>query len=377
MAEQVNVTRLEGRRLVLGFDGGCFTCSGLAKEIEKLSEGRLEVLSLRDPQMEQWRNKALGANASWAPTLIEIKDLKVRAWTGWRMGVNLSRLLGPGATWRVMQALGEISVPPKVEESVAAKVLSGMSRGQFLKGAAGAAVAVGVLSGLGPLAGRAEALEEWEYPKSTNSTELKGTKLRDYCDRIAQRADSEWVAGGYATAMQSGLSVDSSTDTVASGGGVKARAWIHTMANGNEMYVCSFNLKNEKIVTYFEYARMRNNIKTEIKRWGLGSDEKNFYLERLTVNGARFTDPGAPSLRTQAASCPEQCQDITGFHQIKTCSVINVACILGGVGCLGCAGACGGTGAACFFCVVPVCGGAATQCCSAVCTVCVPCAPSI
>lgn len=130
------------RRLILGYDGGCFTCTGLARRIEEQVGGELEVLSLSDPHMQAWRRKALGEQAPWTPTLVEIKDLKVRAWTGPRMAVTLTRRLGPAATWRVMQALGEIERPAREPRQTVSAV--GMSRKRFLKGTAGAMFASSV-----------------------------------------------------------------------------------------------------------------------------------------------------------------------------------------------------------------------------------------
>ncbi len=93
------------RRLLLGFDAGCMTCSGLAKSIEEAFGDRLEVRSLTDPMMEHWCGQAFGENAPWAPTLVEIKPASIRAWTGRCMGLVLAGKLGVFATWRVMQAL--------------------------------------------------------------------------------------------------------------------------------------------------------------------------------------------------------------------------------------------------------------------------------
>ena len=87
-----------GRRLVLGFDGGCGACGELARRIEEGVGGRLEVISLDDPRVEKWRGKALGEDAPWVPTLFEIDGDQVRAWTGKRMGLKLGRLLGPAAS---------------------------------------------------------------------------------------------------------------------------------------------------------------------------------------------------------------------------------------------------------------------------------------
>ncbi|CAA9405816.1 MAG: hypothetical protein AVDCRST_MAG22-1553 [uncultured Rubrobacteraceae bacterium] len=60
--EETNI-RASGYRLVLGFDAGCMTCSGLARRIEATVGDRLEVRSLTDPQVEHWREQALGEDA--------------------------------------------------------------------------------------------------------------------------------------------------------------------------------------------------------------------------------------------------------------------------------------------------------------------------
>lgn len=390
MSQETQIVPIVGRRLVLGFDGGCMVCSGLAERIKEQVGDKLELLSLHDPQVEQWRKNALGSEAPWAPTLIEVKGLKVNAWTGWKLGAKLSGFLGPLATWRIMQALGEMSAAPSIENSAivnklpgkAAEAVVGMSRGQFLKGVGGAAVAMSVLSAT-TLAPRAEALEDWQLPRFTKSRQLRGTRLRDYCNRIAKRADCGWVAGAaYATAMRSGLRVTSATDSMASRNGVRAMAAIHTTATGNELYICSFDIKGQKALTYYEWERPRKNIKTEVKRWGLGPQGDMMWVERATINGAHFTDPGAPSLKLQAqAACPAQCQNpLTGQHQVQTCSGASLACVPSLGTCAACAVTCLApeptqtTKYLCFICATTVCPFLfALNCCRQVCTVCAPC----
>ncbi len=155
--EETNTRNGDGRRLVLGFDAGCVTCSELARGIEERVGDKVEIRSLYDPQMEHWREQALGKDAGWAPTLVELNGGPVRAWTGVRMGARLSRVLGPVATWRVMQELGEANTDLELADSAAVRAVSGLSRGQFLKGVGGAAVALSILSGTGNLAAPAGA----------------------------------------------------------------------------------------------------------------------------------------------------------------------------------------------------------------------------
>lgn len=71
------------RKLVLGFDGGCATCSDLAERISQRVGDKLEVRSLHHPQVEHWRERAFGKDAPWTPTLFEVGGVgEVRAWTG-------------------------------------------------------------------------------------------------------------------------------------------------------------------------------------------------------------------------------------------------------------------------------------------------------
>ena len=133
------------RRLVLGFDAGCTTCSGLAKKIRDAVGDRLEIRSLNDPMMQHWRNEVFGDDAPWAPTLVEVSGGPVRAWTGRRMSLVLARKLGIFATWRVTQILGEVqdkSVSTSLQQRSGA-----LSREAFLKGASGTVLAFGMFSG--------------------------------------------------------------------------------------------------------------------------------------------------------------------------------------------------------------------------------------
>src|SRR3712207_1760068 len=169
------------RRLVLGFDAGCMTCSELARRIEERVGDRLEVRSLNDPMMDHWRREAYGEDAPWAPTLVEIDGGPARAWTGVRMGARLSRALGPVATWRVMQALGEANSDLGLADSVPARAVSGLSRGQFLKGVGGAVVALSVLAGTGKLPSPADAAV------SVDHEELTGAALAATARRVARQ----------------------------------------------------------------------------------------------------------------------------------------------------------------------------------------------
>jgi hypothetical protein len=146
MEPSETISRNRGDRLLLGFDAGCTPCSDLASRVGKVVGDKLEIRSLHDPQVERWRKQVLGENAPWAPTLVEVKDGKVKAWTGIRIGAHLGLALGPVTAWRVMQALGEVGVARKTEGYRAGEVVE-ISRSRFLKAVGGAAVAFSALSG--------------------------------------------------------------------------------------------------------------------------------------------------------------------------------------------------------------------------------------
>lgn len=162
--EVVERENLGAGKLVLGFDAGCMSCTDLAQRIEDQVGNKLEVRRLDDPQVQHWREQALGKDAPWAPTLIEVTTNSAKAWTGWGLAVVLTRHLGPVQTWRVLQAMDDRQKSPS--ESVAGA--AGFSRAQVLKGGlAGAVVAVGTLAGSAKFADVAEADQTRQLPASS------------------------------------------------------------------------------------------------------------------------------------------------------------------------------------------------------------------
>ncbi|MGB3682540.1 MAG: hypothetical protein WA990_08635 [Rubrobacteraceae bacterium] len=140
-------------RLVLGFDAGCMTCSEMAHKVEDQVGEKIEVCSLHDPHVNHWRKQALGENAPWAPTLIEVDGGEVKAWTGLGLSIALSRRLGLIVSWRVLHALREVrSARNEAQRSLRSEAVGGLTRVQFLKGLGGAAVAASVLSGVAAVA---------------------------------------------------------------------------------------------------------------------------------------------------------------------------------------------------------------------------------
>lgn len=183
-------------KLVLGFDGGCATCGDLAAKISEGVGDKLEVRSLRHPQVEHWRDRALGKDAPWAPALFEVvSDDEVKAWMGVGLAVKLARVLGPLSTWRVMQALGETGKPgatsPGGSTRAAEIAAAGVSRGQFLKGMGGSALALGVLAGVGAPA-QAAPEEEVDFDELTEAFAAI-EEIPDSVIRRGDRAVRQWL----------------------------------------------------------------------------------------------------------------------------------------------------------------------------------------
>jgi hypothetical protein len=308
------------RRLVLGFDAGCMTCSELARRIEGQTDGKVEVRSLRDPQIEHFRKQALGQNALWAPTLIEIKGTRVRAWTGMKMGIVLSVHLGPVATWRTLQVLGELSASG-TRDPVPAR--AGMSRGQFMKGLGGAVVTLGALSGANndPAAARPGAPEGF---KSIKRTDLHGEGLHSVAGEVAQRKDvtnimdRTWAArlrkGKVAPVAEDGEQAMLVEEAAPSSGHgvktsrIKVKAARHKLANGTGMLAVGYELPDDKIVIYYEFDEAVPDGAGEFTtRAALHSvDGEDLVLEGLSINGglvALDDDEGYSAARVRCGRC--------------------------------------------------------------------------
>jgi hypothetical protein len=370
-------TRYGGRRLVLGFDAGCMTCSGLAKRIEDRVGDRIEVRSLHHPAMDHWRREALGEDAPWAPTLVEVEHGRVRAWTGVRMGARLSRVLGPVATWRMMQVLGEANDDLELADSTALNAISGLSRGQFLKGVGGAAVAISILGGTGKLPAPAEAAV------SVRVEEIAGGELVSVARRVATRKDvrnvmdaawREKVRGG--SVIDAG-GADAEVRAIDFGGGrvsfannefsasgdlAVLKAARHELPHGNSLLAVTYAMpESNRILAYYEYDKPvllpKDQAKTKTEALLYRQEGEELVLERASSNRhpqVLLQEEGTSStLATSSASClPDRrcdgpCDIVYGYsrcHRLKSircvvrqCRICAIACLGGYLLCAACA----------------------------------------
>jgi hypothetical protein len=379
------------RRLVLGFDAGCMTCSELARRIEERVGNKLEILSLNDPFMARWREQALGKDAPWVPTLVEVEGDAIRAWTGVRMGARLSRALGPLATWRVMQVLGEANDELELVDSVAARAASGLTRGQFLKGVGGAAVAISILGGTGKLPASAEAAV------SVGVEEIVGGELVGIARRVAERKDvrnvmdavwREKVRGG--SVIDAGgadmeiKAIDFGEGRVSfvngefavSGDLAVLKAARHELPHGNSLMALSYAMpERNRILVYYEYDKPvflpKDQAKTRTEALLYRQEGDELVLERASSNRhsqVLLQEEGTSStLATRSVSCRgdrhcnNPCDIVYGYsrcHRLKSIRCVVRQCRL-------CALACLGGYLLCAACALVVCAtGVIRECCS-------------
>jgi len=379
------------RRLVLGFDAGCMTCSELARRIEERVENKIEVLSLNDPRMEHWREQALGKDAPWAPTLVEIDGDVVSAWTGLRMGARLSRALGPLATWRVMQVLGEANADLQLADSVAVRATSGLTRGQFLKGVGGAAVAVSILGGTGKLPSPAEAAV------SMRIEEIVGSELISVARKVAERkdvmnvTDTAWRekvrnggvldAGGADVEVQAidfgeGRVSFANGEFAVSGDLAVLKAAKHELPHGNSVLAVSYAMpERNRLLVYYEYEKPvflpKDQAKTKTEALLYRQEGDELVLESASSNRQSqilLQEEGTSSpLASGRASClPDRhcngpCDTVYGYsrcHRLKSIRCVARQCRL-------CAITCFGGYLLCAACALVICAtGVIRECCS-------------
>lgn len=260
------------KRLVLGFDAGCMTCSDLAKHIREQAGEKIQVLSLRDPQVRAWREQALGQDAPWAPTLIEVSGSDVRAWLGWRMAARMVRVLGTAATWRVMQVLGEYDVAPAPETGVAARMAGRFSRAGFLKGVGGALIAAFVLSGTKALAKGAPPAQGWSHPlervRFESNERLRGAARREALSSAAASPDVRNVWGGRELPTKDAFAVR------------------HTLRDGTALTAVSWSTPEGKVLVHYATDRPIGNYSAQATLFGYETGEE-IWKEAESVNGRR------------------------------------------------------------------------------------------
>lgn len=170
---------------ILAFDATCGTCREISAAVDDACDGRLDVRPLADQDVRAWRDRALGADAEWAPTLLRVDGDRVRAWTGAAMSVPLARRLGPVASVRVVTALGRLRRRAEGKAGELPGETDGIGRKQFLRFGAGTAVAAGLL-----LAGKAPAFGAVEKQTAQAWVNAHRSNLPQTYDQVVKYSET-------------------------------------------------------------------------------------------------------------------------------------------------------------------------------------------
>jgi hypothetical protein len=165
-----------GSRWVLAFDAACGKCRAISAVVSDAGAGKLEMLPLAHPDVQEWRNERFGDRAPWVPTLINASAGRVRVWTGPAMAVPLLRRLGPRSTVRVINALGRLQ---RAETATTGRTID---RKQFLRFGAGAVAAIGLV-----VAGKTPAFAATEKSDARAWVEANRDRLPETYDAVVGR----------------------------------------------------------------------------------------------------------------------------------------------------------------------------------------------
>lgn len=310
--------------LHLGYDASCTKCTRMAQEVEEITQGRLDVLPLSNPDMSQWRRQALGDNATWAPTLVEVSGESVRAWTGAAMGMQLRRRVGNRNTWQIAKALGTR------HDAAAGKAPSAISRSAFMKGAVGALVGLSVLAARPRQAQASEGgdADHWlAQLELTDALEMSDDQLSEAVTSVAQSSDFERM-----TESQSGSQANLGTWATDSGSTVKGVR--HQTRGGGQLNAVSIQTDRHLMLTY-SLTTSQGGSRSFMELLEVDENNEQAHLN-AKVDTGDLVDNGLVSAQSSCSSSSDCGSDPCMTCQ---CTSYNLACVANC--CAPCAFACG------------------------------------
>lgn len=117
---------------ILAFDAGCGSCTDVINRVGTPVADRLTIAGLDEERVQGLRTQALGPDAPFAPTLLEVQGDRVRGWTGPKLSLRLGRLLGPARSLAVVRALNEADVLVHGSRRTFLKAVPAVTLGAFL-----------------------------------------------------------------------------------------------------------------------------------------------------------------------------------------------------------------------------------------------------
>ena len=249
--------QLAAKRLILGFDAGCMTCSRIAEDAAAASGGKLEVMNLGSAEMVKWRTQALGATPPWRPTLVELVGTVTAVRTGPAIGFALIRNLGTAGSWGVLKSIGKL----RQESGEANRGPEfGPSRSAFLRGLTGAALGVSILAGSGNAAMAApnpkktrnnhwfDAVESIAKEELSPERAMAAWRKAVATDNFAKLAALPTMRAGLtlpAPESVRGVTCETELDN-----GPTVRGAMHTLKNGGTMTALALIDEDRMTVTY-------------------------------------------------------------------------------------------------------------------------------
>ncbi|WP_426997527.1 hypothetical protein [Pseudarthrobacter sp. N5] len=334
-------------RLVLGFDAGCLACSKIAEDVASASGGRLEVMNLSSPEMVSWRVVALGEDAPWTPTLIEIADGDVSAKTGAAMGLAMMSRLGMRGSWRILQKLGALRQRSAENNRGPER---GVSRNVFLQSAAGVALGISILAGSGTAA---VAASDKKRRNEHWFDQMSGTSKEDLTGGQALAAWRESSASGHMSRLMGLASVRPESRSMLGTGvaGVEVSEEIvdaptvkgvrHALTGGGSMVAVAYVHGDTVVATYGVTTKSGTSRRLTRVFQITGAETSRLIAEADDGVATDVAALRADQPTTTASDCPD--------CMYRRCDEQNWGCVQSC--CWGCAFACGNPGS-CIACAV-------------------------
>ncbi|WP_125728252.1 bacteriocin fulvocin C-related protein [Kibdelosporangium aridum] len=117
---------------ILAFDADCHFCRDVIDRIQASANGALTIAGLKERHIQELRERVLGQEPVWAPTLLAVDGENVRAWTGAALSVRMARLLGVRGSLRVASALKDAEIVQHPGRRRLLKAVPGLALGAFL-----------------------------------------------------------------------------------------------------------------------------------------------------------------------------------------------------------------------------------------------------
>ncbi len=295
-------------------------------------------MSLSSPEMVAWRVAALGPNAPWTPTLVQLSPGgDVTARTGAAMGISLTAQLGLRGSWRILQKLGSLRQRSAANNRGPEH---GVSRNVFLQSAAGVALGISILAGNGTAAvaapGKKQRNEHWFNQLSGVSKEdltasqaleaWKSASASQHMFQLMQVASVRSEASEMRSGKVSGIEVSEQVNDRPTAKGAR-----HALAGGGSMLAVSYVNGDTVVATYDVTTKAGTTRRLTRVFQVTGEDTSRLIAE---ADDGVATDVSAlrdDEMSTMANGCPD--------CMYRRCDEQNWGCVQSC--CYGCAFACG------------------------------------